>query len=290
MNSLFMLIPGLIFSIQSSCFKLYSKKCEQTKGSNAFFSTILLALTAIIALGFSVGTTFDSYSIIYGAIMGVCFFMFIRLYNEAMACGPMAYTVFIFSLNMLLPIIASIFLYGEYPTILNYIGFAFLMIAIFLINFSSQRQRNLTFSKKWIVLCIVGTLFNGGVGLMTKVYPMQAPETNFTLFIAIAFMVATVLSCISYFSKNVRESLVGFKPSVWFIVLAVLVAITNFCGNTLYTMFAANFDAGVYFPTVNGSSVLISLVISCTIFREKLKPIAIVGMLIGIMAVMLLSL
>ncbi|MFI3128901.1 MAG: EamA family transporter [Bacillota bacterium] len=290
MNSLFMLVPGLIFSIQSACFKVYSTKCKQSSGANAFFNTILLGLTALIAMCFSIGSTFDAYSIIYGAIMGVSFFLFIRLYNEAMACGPMAYTVFIFSISMLIPIVASIFMYAEYPSVLNYIGFAFLMVAIFLINFSSQRQRNLTFSKKWVILCIIGTIFNGGVGLMTKIYPMQAPETNFTLFIAVAFLVATILSCVPYFSKNVRASLAEFKPSVWFVVLAVLVALTNFCGNTLYTMFAANFDAGVYFPTVNGSSVLISLVISCTIFREKLKPLAIVGMLIGIMAVMMLSL
>lgn len=290
MNSLFMIIPGLIFSIQSACFKMYSRKCDQNSGANAFFSTLLLALTSVIAMGFAIGSTFDVYSILYGAIMGVCFFVFIRLYNEAMACGPMAYTVFIFSLNMVIPIIASIFIYGEYPTAFNYIGFFLLVVAIFFMNFATQRTREIEISPKWVIMCLVGTIFNGGVGLMSKVYPMQVVDTNFPLFISIAFLVATILSCTVYFSKDVRENLRDFKPSVWFIVLAVLVSITSFAGNTLYTMFSANFDASVYFPTVNGSSMMISLVLSLALFREKLKPLAVVGLLIGVMSIMLLSL
>lgn len=285
-----MLIPGLIFSIQSSLFKMYSKKCQQNSGANAFFSTLLLAFTALISMFFAIGTTFDSYSIMYGAIMGVCFFVFIRLYNEAMACGPMAYTVFIFSLNMIVPIIASVFMYSEYPTLFNYVGFVVLLVAIFLMNFATQRTRGMEISKKWILLCLVGTIFNGGIGLMSKVYPMQAPVTNFPLFITVAFLVATILSCVAYFSKDVRDNLQQFKPNGWFIPLAIIIAITNVSGNTLYTMFSSNFDAAVYFPTVNGSSMMISLVISIILFREKLKPLAIVGLLLGVMSIMLLSL
>lgn len=289
MNNLFMIIPGLIFSIQTMGFKLYSRKCEQNSGSNAFFSTVMLFITAVTALLLSLGTAPDAHTIFCGVAMGVCFFVFVRLYNEAMACGPMSYTVFIFSLNMLVPIIVSVFLFGEYPSVLNYIGFVVLLVAIFLMNYSGQRSRDMVFSKKWILLCLVGTVFNGGVGLMSKIYPMQSSEPNFMLFLGVAFLVATTLSCILYASKDVRANLSTFKPSIWFVVLVIGIAITNILGNGLYTYFAGNFDAGIYFPTVNGSSMMFSLLISAFIFGEKLRPSAIMGMLFGIFAVMLMS-
>ncbi|MEG2117504.1 MAG: hypothetical protein RRZ69_07480, partial [Clostridia bacterium] len=89
---------------------------------------------------------------------------------------------------------------------------------------------------------------------------------------------------------DVRETLSTYKFNWWVIVLALIVGFANVVGNGMVSFLGKTVDGAILFPVTNGFSVFVSIIISRFFFREELRGRALIGMGVGVLAIVLLSL
>lgn len=284
-------IAPVLFSIQSSSFKQFGLKCDSRSGGDFVFSMLYFSMSTLIALVFSLLIGINSIeSMVLGLVYGVLFYGFVTLYSQAMKEGPLSFTCFIFSISMIIPIVLSIILYKEVVSIFQVIGLLLILVALYLINFENQHSNKAIFTKKWIILCAVGAVFNGLLLFITKFHAITVPSGNVGQFMLSGYLVCTLLCVPRLFFPDVRETLTTYKFNKWVIILAILVAIGNSIGNGLVSFLGATVDGVVLFPVTNGFSVLVSILISRFFFKEELKGRALAGICLGVLAIVLLSL
>ncbi len=283
-------LAPILFAIQTSAFKQYGIKCDNSKGAVASFKTLYLLLSCLVAAPFALSEgAMSPETLFFGIVFGIEFFLFVTLYGEALKLGPLSITSFLFAMCMIIPIIISAFVYDEKLGTIQVVAFVLMLISIYFINFAQSHSKEGYFSKKWIIYCIIGFLVNGILQFTMKSYSIEVENASTSQFIFIAYIVCLLLSFIPFVSKNLRDDFKAMSINKWFIALAIALGLTNFFGNFFFTMASSMFMAQVVFPINNGGTVMLSVVLGMLLFKEKLKVKAIIGIVIGVIAIVLLS-
>lgn len=284
-------IAPILFSIQSAALKQFNLKCDNSSGANCVFSLLYFAISTILALALALFIGVNSIeSMTLGIFYGICFYGFVTLYSRAMKEGPLSFTAFIFSISMIIPIILSIIVFKEPVSVFLIIGLVLIIVALYLINFENQHSNKAIFTRKWIILCAVGALFNGSLLFVTKYFAMTVESGNIGQFMLIGYLVCTLLCLPQFIFPDVRETLTRYKFNWWVIVLAIIVALGNVVGNGMVSYLGKTVDGSILFPITNGFSVVVSILLSRFFFKEELKGRAVLGIIIGVLAIVVLSL
>lgn len=292
--ALLSIIPAILFAVQSAGFKQYSKKCDNSIGATSLFTTIYLAISAIISLIAVIifDRSINVDSVVFGVIFGVLFYVFITMYSEAVKEGSLSITSFVYAMSMIIPIILSAIIFDEKISLLKIIGFVLMVVGIYLIIFANAHRKSEEksgFSKKWLVLCIVGGIFNAMTIFTNKYFGLKVEGGSIYQYVCVGFIVATVLSTITFVLPKVRYSLMDFSINKWYLILAGIVALVNPLGNGFIAYLGGIIDTSVMLPIVNGLNITLATLISVFFFNEKMHTKTILGMIIGIASVVLLS-
>ena len=221
-------------------------------------------------------------------IFGICNMSFQVFYVLALACGPTSLTALLSCIGMVIPTFVSVFLYGEMPSITGWIGFA-LVIVMLLLNKKSGNGGQ-SASARWAVLALIMHLSNAG-GIMTqKVCTKTFEDFNSAQFVAIAYFLASVLAFVLFVFLRARnkEGKAPFSGSTVLYALGVGLLLCGF--QVFYTDSIKALSSAVVMPVQCGlSSVMITLG-SVLFFKERLAKKQIAAVLVGIIAVVLISL
>ena len=285
-------IAPILFGLQSVSLKQYGLKCDNTESGKAIFSLLYFSLSAVIAvimiLIFNQGSS--PISMVYGAFYGIFFYGFMNLYEKSMKLAPLSITSFIFSISMIIPIIFSIVLYGESLKITHVVGFILVLVALYFINFANQHGKRIVLTKKWALLCFIGTMCNGLLLFTTKAFAIDVPTGNLGQFLMAGYLVCVAMTLPKFLLPSTRETINTYKFSKWVIPLAIMIAVGNTIGNGLLSYLGSYVDASILFPVTNSMSVMVIILISRFAFKEKLLKQTILGLVIGVIAIITLSL
>ena len=240
---------------------------------------ILLGGTSMI----SGGLRSDTGSVCWGMLYGVVTAAFLFFKMQAMATGPVSLTAFIGCASLLISTGFGVFVLGEGASVLQTVGVAILMIALFLV----VSPKNDHAKKSWKLWCAGFFTCSAAVGIIFKLHQRSgsASKTNEMMFAA-ALTSALLFTAMSFAvsekhrPKPISGSAVGY-----------LVA----CGtagcvyNRLNIFLAGQLPSVVFYPTFNGSVILISTLCGLIFFKEKLKAQQAIGIAAGAAALMLAS-
>ncbi len=284
-------IAPILFSLQSSALKDFGLRYGNNKFTSNLFELIFFILSALIAVPFAfyLGSS-SAMSILLGLLYGGMFFLFINLYSSAMKEGPLSITCFIFSCSMILTIGLSIAMLGESITIFQIVGLILILIALYFINFANQHSKKAVLSKKWALLCTLGAVVNGAVLFLTKYFAVTVTEPNLGQFMLMGNVVCISLTALKFFMPSSKEHMDYFKFNWRMLVLALVVAIGNVIGNGLVSFLGKYISSSILFPINNVFSVMVSILISILYFKEKMTKKTAIGMFIGLIAILFLSL
>ncbi len=289
------LIPAVLFAVQAISFKMYGYMCDKSKSSFALFTTLYLCFSAVIALPFIFIVDKGAISVesmAFGGIMGVAFFGFILMYDKAIKNGPLSITTFVFSLSSVIPIIVSAIVFKEAITAIQIVGFAIVAISLYFISFANSHRRTTEkrqFSRKWLLYTAIGFAFNVCTMLTNKFFGKTVENGSVYQYIFTTFIVSALLSLTLYIPKETRANFKNIGVDRWFIILAIAVAISNACGNGAVALLGGVLDGSVLFSISGAVSVLISSLVSIFLFEEKLNAKSIIGLGLGIVAIVFIS-
>jgi len=197
--------------------------------------------------------------------------------------GPLSLSSLIGSYTIMIPILHGIFLLKETITPAIAAGIVLFMICMFLV---SKKEKEVSFSFKWIVF-VVMSLTSNGIALVV----MKMQQTAFTgayknefmiIGQGLAFLLLLAMTIIQRgdVKGNLKYSILfgipkGITVAVYSVLLLVLVNLM---------------PAMLLYPLLTGLSMAITLVVSLFVYKEKLTKQQIAGYCVGVVSIILLNL
>lgn len=281
MNTVLIILIILSMSIQGLVRKAFSVK----QNVPFLFSFISVGFSALLFLimavkNFAFSTDYIPYAIIFAIGYGMTtVFSFFAIAN-----GSLGLTSLVTSYSLLIPTTYGIIFLGEKPSIMLYIGLILLCVSIFLINFEKGEKK---ITPKWLIFVTLAFLGNGVCTTAQKVQQINQNQAYKNEFMALSLLVVTVVCLV--FSLLYHKN--DFKPIFTkpIIILPLICGGANALVNYL-VMVLSHIDASLLFPIVSAGGIILTGVISLTIFKERFSKQQFLGMIFGIFAVIFLNL
>lgn len=187
-------------------------------------------------------------------------------------------------LGVLVPILVSVALFGERPTLLQGLGVALAVAAAVVMNgLPRKRETSAPETKVYLVPLVLTLLLNGTADAMSKVFNQLGRRQDDGLFMFYIFLFAGLATLVLL----VREGRPLTKRDLFFGVLA---GIPNFLSSRLLLAALAELPAFLVYPSYSVGVILVISLASFFLFRERLnrRQMGAAGMILG--ALVLLNL
>jgi drug/metabolite transporter (DMT)-like permease len=270
-SALLMLLVIILYTLQTFCFKIFNSKYMKNISSYFIFnlvSSLIISLLFFVFAGKS--QTYHSYTILIGITFGVFYLLTVFFYTKAMETGPLSLSTLIYMSSVLMPVLAGTIFWGEAISAVQIAGLV-LMLIMFYIMVNPGQPEGGNINARWIIYCFLSFFCNGCLGVLLKFHQHLSPQKEIMEFMVIAFAASAIVSIPLYFIyKKVNKESISHLKNVKFALLAACTAIAAGGANGIYLSIAGLMPGIVLFPTVSGSIVILSTVLSSYIIISHL--------------------
>ncbi len=280
---------------------IFSKKmaCMTPKPGLFFRNQALLFLSAGLLLlagnpdAFAaVSPVTVGYSVIYGLLLIASQWM----YTFAMRLGLTSVCSLIYSFGFIFPTMSGVLFWNETFTGNDFLGLI-LALAVILLTFRGDAEGVESGKKTQFLLAILTAMTaSGGLGILQKVQQStEEAATETSAFLILAFALAFTASGSVYLFRRswtpaASAPMISVEKSEILGMLWPVFAGLCFGGaNLMNTVLAGRMKSAVFFPLLNILTILLCTVCGILLFREKLTVKTVIGLILGMAAVVVLS-
>ena len=262
---------------QSALGKQYANRGGESLPFN--MNKAVIGSILFLVLGLMSGFSWHLETMLFGLFYGISLCISMHTGFKALSIGPMALTSIIASFSLIIPFLFGIILWNETLTLLKFSGIILLLLSIFLINAKKESG----FSAKWLFYALVTLLSNGFCSVIQKMHQIKFPTLYRTEFMFWALLCVSIILTITYNTK--RKGKVKFE----FSLLGIASGIANCCANFIVLFLSATENASVLFPIIAVANIITVWVIGILFFKERLKVLQAIGLVMGVVSVVLLK-
>ena len=231
------------------------------------------------------------FTLLLGAGFGVVTALQSVFQLKAYDKGPFSYTVVIVTLSSVIPALSGHFLWGEdiYP--IQIVGIVLMIISfVCFADFTGAEKRS---NILWFIYATAAFICTGIIGVVQKYQQNTVYKSELDGFLVIAFAASAVYSFANLLIaslKQAKQQNTAMRKEIT-PILIVLMIIAGFCaaGNNKMNIYLSGvLDSAMFFPTVNGVGLILSTVSALVLFKEKIKPLKWLGIVVGLVSVVLL--
>ena len=286
---LLLLVAILLFTVQTICFKEFSRRFMKTKADYFFFSGLyFLLVVVILSVIFGFGQVAPQ-TWLLAMPFGILFITAMLLYMSAMETGSLSFSALVFSFGLLVPVIIGRLFWNEAISPLQILALVLLLSSFYLAGGVSV-ETGRRFNAKWLALAVSAMIGNGLLMVLSKYHQRLLPGEDVGEFLIVAFATATVAAAVlTGFRHTVRKERLSKFTSLPFVLLAIGAGVTTAIGNWVAFTLAGRMSAVLLFPVMNGGVVFLSAVFSILFLREKMTRSSVLGMALGLIALVLIS-
>ena len=233
---------------------------------------------------FNVTEIIHSNWIFSGLLIGVLLIAGFYLIGYATQKIGIAVTTISNKMSVIIPILFSILFFAEAISSIKIIGIFLSLIAI---AFSSFQKKKVKIDYKFIYLPILLFVVLGLIELLVKFSQSNLSEETIPIFTIITFGIAGITGIIiSFFNKTKLSDFFNLK----IIFFGILLGATNFASMyfLIFSLNRSGLDSSVVFGINHIGIISLSILFAFFIFKEKLKLINWLGILLAIIAIMLI--
>jgi len=285
-------ITILLYSCQTLFCTLYSKHFQgKEECSTPLFSTVskLSTLLLTVALIFITGGTLKFSPIT--AIFAVINVIFAYLYDFSMikAGKKGSYAFMCISYltgGLIVPVAYDCIKNTLLPDVLKIVGFFGVIAAVVLMNIEDVKLKNTPIA--YYLFCALLFISNGAYGLVLKLQSDFKPEESMQMIVIMTgvmglYMLFTLLRETKKSEKGALK--IGGKA-----LASLILCVLSAAGALNVTMFIMpRVDLTVYLSIEGGGVMILSMLFSVIIFKDKLSPVKIIGMVVALLAIFALS-
>ena len=297
----YVLLVACIAFMAMQTFSLRYLKAENIRQNllaNGLFSALIaIAFVVFVAVkGMAVSVT----TILFGSLFGFGFIATVSVYYYAMQSGPLSYTTFFFSASMIVPVIIGLFAWNESLKLTQGVGIAMFMAAFYCISVLGGEKGGKV-NMRWIILCFATWLLNGLIGVVAKQQQITMQGTEYVQMMMMSFVSATVFALVAaviFFVMDAKKekkavgALVKADMSLmWEGKISLLgAALGSGMANVIITYLASRLPSGYLYPITLGSVVVLVSLFSILVLKEKPSKPGLIGILIGLVAIVVTNL
>lgn len=271
MNYILLSMSILSIVLQNSLFNSVSKKDLKTHADTLYYNSYIYIVCVILFGILAIGNSVSAYSIALGLLFGIVTMLSNFYKLSALSKGPMHITILITTSSMILPAISGAVFFSEEFSI----GKSVAMIALILfIYLSLKKEHTETINKKWILYCFISFLCQGAIGIIQKIHQTSAHKNELFLFLAVSFLFSFLFARILS-----RKSKTTYKFMKKQYVFSGICGICTFVMNFLNLQLSGILPTQLFFPLVNGSSIVLTSLISVTVFKERITKLQLTGLI-----------
>ena len=283
------LIISVITSATSSVFgKMFNRKndgCKDTSWFYNFYLTLILALCW--GLMFLFDFSFDAGVLPYALLFSLCFAVCNIGVINALKYGPAALTALLVGLSLLVTTIWGFFFWDAKISVAVIIGLVCVVIAIFLCLYSKEKDDK-SFSFKWLFYVCLAFFGNAGCSIVQRTQQVKFDGKHGYMLMFFAISIAAVVFLVFYFKSDRSDTKVMLKNSWW---IPICEGISNLILNLMVMLMATTaLSPSLIYPVISVGGLAIVTVFSLVVFKEKMHWWQWIGICVGAVAVVLLSL
>ena len=258
----------------------YLAKRKFTTNLSAITVNFLSYLVCIVAFGILMITdNISLYTVVTGVIFGVVTLISAQYKLLALNKGPMHLTLLFTTSSMIIPSLSGAF-FGEKLSVFKVLT---ILVLIFFLYLSFEKNNSTKAQKSWFFFTFLAFLFQGAIGILQKIHQASAHKDESSGFLFVAFICAVVFCLIQ--SKGKLDTQVSDKKVLF---ICFICGVCVFIMNYINLKLSGIMPSQLFFPLINGSTIVASSLVSVFLFKEKLSPrqsIGITGGIISLIAI-----
>lgn len=285
-----LLILSMSAGLLNGCLRnVYGKKYSRTEADVSAFTLIMLVGSFVLLVLLSENFTVSLYTVVLGVLYGLVTLIGTLFNMKVLICGPMALSTIICSASMMIPALSGALFWQEHISLLHWIGMALMLV---MLPFTAKGSNDKPVSLRWLLYCGGACLASGLVGILQKVHQTSAYKDELDSFLLLAFFFSIVFNAVLLWRNYRRGERIScsFSPRHSVFWMAVLSAVGIALPNKINMYLSGVMDSAIFFPLVNGGSLLLSLLAAIVLFRERPTRRQVIGIVIGLAAVLCLCL
>ncbi len=282
------LIGAVLCNALSSIFgKAYNLKTAGNKGASSIYNLFqMLGSLVVWCIIFFVEFKFEVSVLPYALLFAAFFTISLIGVINALKTGLVALTTLMISLSLILTTIWGFIFWSAPITPIVIIGLLLVVVAIILCLYVKNTDGK-KFSVKWLIFILMAFFGNAGCTIAQRTQQIAFDGQYGGMLMMFASLFSLVACFVFYLIGDKSETKVILNKS-WYI------PISSGIGNALLNYFvillaSSTLSPSLIYPVIGVGSLAIVIITSRYIFKEKLKIYQYVGILIGAVATVLLS-
>lgn len=234
------------------------------------------------AILFIIGGRFDFNKsvLIYGTLYAFAQVVFLIFKAKAMSLGPVSLTTLIGNMSLILSTVCGVLIWNEKVSPIQIIGILLLLISIIICTYEKTSEQNNT---AWIFCCVLFFIFAAAVGIIFKAFSKTGENINNMMFFASLIMILLLFPA-SFFGKEKEKSKIQYTRT--YISTLIICGIISCLYNRVNIYLSGAMDSVIFFPSFNGSVIILSTLFGVVLFKEKLKTKQILGITLGLISIL----
>lgn len=282
------LILSVFMNASSSVFgKLFNKQNEMKKDSTIFYNFFLLSSVCLgwgilYAFDFSFNANVLWYSVLFAFCYTVCNLGIIN----ALKYGPATLTSLLIGLSLLVTTIWGFIFWGAKVTALVVIGLVLVICAITLCLYT-KRKDDKTISWKWLFYVALAFFGNAGCTIVQRTQQVQYNGEYGKMLMLFATGFSALAYLLVYLKSDKTDTPNMLKTSWW---IPVCAGVCNLILNVLVMLMAlTDLSPHLIYPVIGVGGLVVVTIFSLLVFKEKMRWWQWLGVAVGAVAVVLLS-
>ena len=291
---------GLFIITMSACLfatisKTFYSRMNGT-GTKAYFvySAIVNLLCAALFFAFS-GFKFNAslFTVLLALAFGAVTLIQLVCNMIALNCGPLGYTSLIGSLSCVIPALSGPIFWPEtdkFDPLNHIIGLVLVVICCFLSVDKSKDKEEKKATTKWLIFCMLTAISTGAIGLLQRVHQTSPYREEVGEFLICAFAFSVVCSLVGVLMFKNKQTDGEEKPKVdgkklWLLIIIFVISALGVALNNQINLYLSGVvDTIIFFPIVNIGGLVLTLLASFAVFKEKLTARQWIGVVVGVAA------
>ncbi len=220
-------------------------------------------------------------TLFWGSVQGVCFIGTYYLLCTSMSVSGLAISTAILRLSVVIPVLASVFAWGEVPTTFQVGGIVACLVSLPLIGLrrSSDPQ---PITRHFIFLMVLLFVGMGIANTSSKAFvEAHVPDVQ-TTYIGVLFLVAAAGGLLCFLSPVWRANLTGVREGV-------TLGMVNVVSIVSYLVALEELAGVVVFPIQAAAGLILNTIFAVWVWNERFSNRTIVGMGIALLGLIIVN-
>ena len=259
-------------------------------GSRPYFliQAVTFAVGAILLFSLNPGAfeglskTTVTYAVIYAVLM-ICAQW---CYLLALGSGMVSICATMYSMGFIIPTVAGMIAWEEPVTPKKIIGILVIIPVIILSGLKKDDSRKKNTGFLFLIPMIAAMLSSGTMGIIQKLLQTSEHPEQTPAFVIIAFLIATATSLVGALISK-KQALPDIKKRLAF---STGIGLCFASCNLINTYLTGMIESSIFFPTLNISMIVLTMILGIVFFKERLEARKIAILALGSASILLITL